>query len=342
MTPILGLANASTALGQTELLNRYSAAIDYLSSSNSTVITGVFNRMYVRYGFPIKPSFSKNLLDGFGAGAQTFTSPETAVTEINTAVANATRDKIPELVTIDMLSDAQLVLVSALYFKGNWKHSFPEADTRKASFLTIDGDAERELEVDMMTQNPMDLPYNYFYDRGFDVLSVPYTDPDYSMVLLRPLEPNKVAVQNLRDKLDTLNITDIVEQLRKTNVILRMPKFKIEAEYKLKGQLSQLGITKIFLPGADLTGMSTVNGYIDKVIHKVFIEVTEEGTEAAGAAAASRVGYSGISRPLRFTLDRPFFAVVYNHQHHINLFTAFVASPNSDASSEHEEIPYHS
>ena len=342
MTPILGLENAATEVGRTELLYRYSTAIDYLSSSSSNIITGVYNRMYVRSGFPVKGSFSKHLLDGFGAGEQTFDTPWEAAEKINTDVANVTRNKILDLVTADALSRAQLVLVSALYFKADWKHRFPEADTRKAPFLTADaGDVPRELEVDMMTQEALRLPYKKF--DNFDALSVPYSDPAYSMLVLRPVERSIDAVNVLRNELGTLNIADILKQLRRTRVLLKMPKFRIEAEYELPDQLRQLGITKIFQSDADLTGISDRPLTVNKVIHKVFMEVTEEGTEAAGAGAVVIVPVSlpwPPPRTVSFTLDRPFFAVVYNSQHQINLFTAFVAAPKSDASSEQRVIPY--
>ena len=332
MTPILGLENAGTGVGQLDFLGGYSAAIEDLSSTNSSVITGVFNGMYVRDGFTIKPSFSQMLEEGYGAGAQTFSSPEEAVAEINTAVANVTRDRIPELVTVDALKDSLLVLVSALYFKAAWLHPFPR--TEKAYFLAAEGETSRELQVDMMIQKELELPYARF--DGFQALSVPYTDPDYSMLLLRPLRRSLAAVQVLRDLLGTLNITDITEQLHPKRVVLRMPRFKIETSYSLPSQLFDLGITKIFSRGADLSGISeTGRLLVSQVVHKVFMEVTEEGTEAAGAAAVSAVSFR---RPFTFILDRPFFAVVYNRQHGINLFTAYVAAPASDASDE-EEAP---
>ena len=328
MTPILGLESATSDVGQMELLNRYSAAIDYLSSSSSNIITGVYNRIYVHSGFSIRSCFTKMLLDGFGAGVQRFDTPKEAADEINNDVANVTRNRIPKLVTVDAVRNSPLVLVSALYFKADWSLPFPEKDTRKAPFLTADaGDVPRELEVDMMSQKAMHMPYKKFDD--FDALSVPYADPDYSMVLLRPVERSIDAVNVLRNKLHTLNIADILKQLRRTRVLLKMPKFRIEAEYALPDQLRQLGITKIFQSDADLSGISDGPLTIDKVIHKVFMEVTEKGTEAAGAGAVVTATFLSVSRPIYFILDRPFFAVVYNRRHQINLFTAFVAAPKT-------------
>ena len=103
-----------------------------------------------------------------------------------------------------------------------------------------------------------------------------------------------------------------------------MPRFKIETSYdQLETVFPKLGIKEVFTRAADLGNMVNSKLYVGKIIHKAFIEVTAEGTEAAGAGAI--ITY-GSARPVSFTLDRPFFAIVWNRRRRINMFTTYVTS----------------
>ena len=165
----------------------------------------------------------------------------------------------------------------------------------------------------------------YMKMSSYDCISLQYKDPDYSMLLLRPLNRTMEAVQALRDSLDKLDISSITDQLLETTVDVTMPRFKIETSYDdLENVLPKLGIKQVFTPDADLGNIASSKLHVGKVIHKVVIEVNEEGTEAAGAGGIFVVG---CPPTVSFTLDRPFFAVVWNWRHRINMFTAYVGSP---------------
>lgn len=324
MTPVLGLEDASTGVAL-DYLGGYRASSDYLSNS-SNVTVAVFNRMYVRRGFSIKQSYRDTLRSAFSSDAREFSSPAQAAREINEAVADVTEGRIKDLVSPPLLQSAELVLVSALYFKALWQKPFNEAV--KANFLTAAGDSK----VDMMSVDLAGLPYINL--TAFEAVAVPYKDPAFCLVLLRPAQRTMQSVQALRDSLKTLSIANIVGQMYEKQMHLSLPKFTIEAEYSLPEQLAALGVHKIFAPGADFSGMTDEGGlFVSDVIHKVFMEVTEEGTEAAGAAAAIFTR----AMPTDFALDRPFFAVVYNRVHRLNLFSAFVASPTSATTSQYPQ-----
>lgn len=325
MRPALGLKRDAETGSEPDFLAGYRSAVDYLASNSSNATVAVFNRLYARRGLAVRPSYVDSLRRAYGADTRTIVSPKQTADEINTAVANVTHDKIPELVSAEQLLGAELVLVSALYFRALWRHPFSPAG--KGSFLTASG----ERQVDMMSLSATRLLYANL--TTFEAVALPYEDPDYCLLLLRPAGRSMAAVETLLSSLGTLDIADIVSQMFWINVRIEMPKFKIEAEYSLPEHLQALGIREIFSAGADFSDLTDEGGvFVSEVIHKVCLEVTEEGTEAAGAGAV----FFTRSMPLRLVLDRPFVAVVYNRPRQLNLFAAYVASPTFDTAPEHD------
>nr|QTP96554.1 adult cement protein 21 [Chelonibia testudinaria] len=311
MTPVLGLSRSAPR----DFLRTYRSAIDYIAKGSSKVITGVFNRMYIRRGFSIKPTFKRLLTIYYRASARTFSSASQAAKEINTDVAAVTRDRIKKLVAPAALMRAELVLVSALYFKGVWKYTFDTA--KKASFLTESG----EKQVDMMHLKETKLPYAYM--KTYEAVALPYTDEDYGMLVIIPSRRSMAAVKALRNSIDSINIANIIKHLKPMSISVSMPRFKIKTSYELSSAMERLGIRKIFGMSADFSGITDGTLFVSNIIHKVFIEVTEKGTEAAGAGAVIFTK----SLPPHLVADRPFFAVVYNKKHNLSLFSAFVSSP---------------
>ncbi|XP_037090324.1 serpin B6-like [Pollicipes pollicipes] len=300
-------------------LTSYKRAISDLSHGPSNITTGVFNRIYIKHGFSIKSGFKDLLQDYYYADVKQFSSPAQAAKEINSAVAKATKNRIKDLVSAGALQQAVMVLISALYFKGLWLTQFNKTVTEP--FLTASG----EESVDMMKLNTS-VPYVKMAE--FDAICLPYTDRSYGMLILRPLTRDMAAVSHLRDSLDSLDVANIMNKVRSSPVEISMPRFKIEAGYKLKKTISQLGIRKLFTARADLGNIADKPLAVSEIIHKVFMEVTEKGTEAAGAGAVIVVGTgSETPPPVQFTADRPFFVIVCNKKHRINLFSAYVALP---------------
>ena len=326
MTPVLGLEDYDLLTGLS-FVDGYRSANEYLSSNTTNVTTAVFNRMYVRPGLSVLPSYSSTLRDVYGAEAQAIASAEQTAADINSAVAEVTRGKIAELVAPEQLYGADLVLVSALYFKALWQHPFV-ADEHPTPFLTADG--ERQLQMMSLPETTYLLYANM---TQFEVVALPYSDPAFSLLLLRPAQRSMDSVHALLEMLDTLDMADIFNHMYGIDMQVTMPKFKVETEYSLPDQLTTLGIQEIFSPGADFSRLTEDGGiFVSDIIHKVFIEVTEEGTEAAGAGAA----FFTRSMPMNFVVDRPFVAVVYNQKLGLNLFSAYVASPESGGEDELE------
>nr|QTP96556.1 adult cement protein 14 [Chelonibia testudinaria] len=303
-------------------LPAYRSAIDYLSTGSSSVTTRVFNRIYVKKRFSLKRSFRRILTRYYRAGVRRFSSPASAAKEINTDVAKVTNNLIKDLVTPGALQNSRVVLVSALYFKGLWKNKFDPRRTSPQSFFTTAG----AIQVPMMHLGARVLPYTYKAG-SYDAIALPYKDEDYSMVLIRPLSKDTASVRHLRDSLNSMDIARLVSQMQPKNLAVSMPRFKIKTEYKdLETTFKNLGIRTLFTSRADLRGMAYTPLQVNKIILKVLIDVDEKGTEAAGAGAVV-VGITSL--PPQFILDRPFFAIVWNKKHNMNLFTAYVGSPSS-------------
>ncbi|XP_037090089.1 serpin B9-like [Pollicipes pollicipes] len=300
-----------------QLVISYNRAIRSLSDSPSSVTTGVFNRIYIRRGFNINPVFKDILQYYYRSDVKNILSATQAADEINTDVAKATRNRIKDLVSADALQEAVMVLVSALYFKGLWLTPFDK--TVKEPFLTASGDKEVDM-MKLFTRVP------YVKMSSFDAIALPYKDKNYVMLILRPLTRNMAAVSRLRDSLDSLDVADIMKRLRSLSVQISMPRFKITASYELQETMSQLGIRTLFTAKADLFTIADGPLTVSNIIHKVFIEVTEKGTEAAGAGAVTIVSTSIRPPPIQFTADRPFFAIVWNKRHMINMFSVYMAS----------------
>ncbi|XP_043208304.1 leukocyte elastase inhibitor-like isoform X1 [Amphibalanus amphitrite] len=309
MTSALGIKGDAFLLG-------YQSAIADLKFGQSSATTKVFNGIYAKKGFSIKPNYVCTLDAYYSSKVEQFSSAKEGANAINTAVANTTNNLIPELVTPASLEGASFALVSALYFKGQWYEKFNNTDPE--NFLTSSG----EKTVDMMRLKS-DLPY--MKTSSYDCVSLQYSNCDYSMLLLRPLNRSMEAVQALRDSLDKMDVQSIANQLRETSVEVKMPRFRIETKYdELEKVFPNLGIKQVFSADADLSNMASEKLQVEKVVHKVVIEVNEEGTVAAGAGAV--VAYTA-SLPVSFILDRPFFAIVWNWRHMVNMFTAYVGSP---------------
>ena len=318
ITKALGLEGPSERGMAHDFLPSYRASIADLSSETAGATTGVLNRIYVRVGTSIHPSLLQLLLLMYRSRIGQLSSPARAASEINKEVARVTHGRIPQIVTARSLDGLGMVLISALYFKDQWQKTF--ITRGKQNFLTPSG----EKLVDMMEQKA-ELKHGEF--STFDVVELPFKDKAYCMLLLRPLERNMTAVRDLRSKLDSLDLRTIRATMSSKEVEVYMPRFKLEPEYSLRSSLAQLGIKKLFTSGAEWTGFDGLTMSNSDVYHKVFLEVNEKGAEAGGAMYVIRNLALPARSLVRFRLDRPFFAIVYNKKFQFNMFSAYVASP---------------
>jgi len=239
---------------------------------------------------------------------------------MNNWVDENTNGKIEEIVDyVNPLEDV-MFLINAIYFKGNWTYRFNEEDTKDGVFHLSGGGSK----VCKMMQIESD--FKYFVDSLLQVIDIPYGNGNYSMVVILP--SSGVNIDDLIAELTQEKWEEWMSGFSKDTLTLLLPKFKLEykIEDKLEEVLTDMGMSIAFDDlGADFTGMYEPGGiFIDRIIHKTFLEVDEEGTEAAAATVVD-MGYTSIG--LTMYVNRPFiFAIRENHSGTI-LFMGKIVEP---------------
>ncbi|XP_029989104.1 leukocyte elastase inhibitor isoform X2 [Sphaeramia orbicularis] len=256
-------------------------------------------------------------------------SAEACRAEINTWVEEQTENKIKDLLKPGTVSTmTRLALVNAIYFKGNWMHRFDAANTKEMAFKVN----QNETRPVQMMYKMKKLPYNYIPEHGLQILELPYVDDELSMFILLPEESdqgisplNKLQENLTQEKLDEWTNRENMDV--HSDVIIHMPKFKLEEDYELNDPLAKMGMKDVFCSAtADLSGMNGEGGlFLSTVAHKAFVEVNEEGTEAA-AATAGIVSFCML-REEHFTADHPFLFFIRHNKTKSILFLGRFSSP---------------
>ncbi|CAJ0599129.1 unnamed protein product [Cylicocyclus nassatus] len=194
---------------------------------------------------------------------------------------------------VDYVSDADALIVNAIYFEANWYHKFNKGFTKKAMFHHSADNKEKVDYINEYRKNRM-----YAENEVVQVLSLPYKDTSYSFNIFLPKK--RFDIDELRAKLDGAAIQNLLSCSRSTYLSkISIPKMKLEKDYELKQALLAMGVTYLFdSASADLSGISKVGLYASDAKHRAFIEVDEEGTTAAAAT------YIGIRKPMMLTIHQ--------------------------------------
>ncbi|XP_060934106.1 leukocyte elastase inhibitor-like [Limanda limanda] len=303
--------------------------IEDINSPSKLYILQTANRLYGEKTAKFLPRFLDDTRKYYQADLKTVDfigAAEASREEINTWVEKQTENKIKDLVKPGIVSDGtKLVLVNAIYFKANWKNRFDEANTKEMPFKVSQTESK---PVQMMFQKK-NLPYNYIPDHALKILELPYVEEELSMLILLPKQSTDGSDPLLKLEKE-LTLQRLNEWTNKGNMLVHsdvhvhLPKFKLEEDYKLNEPLSKLGMMDVFNPSkADLSGMNSEGGlFLSEVVHKAFVEVNEEGTEAAAATAA--VVTNG---PCSFTADHPFLFFIRHNKTKSILFLGRFSSP---------------
>lgn len=254
--------------------------------------------------------------------------PEGSRITINNWVEDQTNDKIRDLIPPGCIDPStRLVITNAIYFKGEWVRQFNEKETKEEDFRISKNNI---VKVPMMRRTDEEAKFNYAENDRLQILEMPYSGEELSMLILLPKNGDLATLENL---LTTKNLSKWKKDLKNQRVKIFIPKFKFETKYFMADDLKTMGMPTAFQrSSADFSGMDgTKNLYIGEVIHQAFIEVNEKGTEAAAATAevliqAIRPKQKTPEIPV-FRADHPFIFLIQEKSSGNILFIGRVVNP---------------
>ena len=240
---------------------------------------------------------------------------------INKWVEAQTNDKIKDLIPPGEIGTmTRLVLTNAIYFKGTWVWQFDKKDTHEADFRVS---PEKTVKAQMMAITGEKARFNYGETKTMQILELPYSGNELSMIVLLPKNENLDTLSTLR--LEDLRVAK--GQMLETNVKVYLPKFKFETKYFMADDLAEMGMPTAFSGSADFSGMTGAQDlYISQVIHQAFVDVNEEGTEAAAATAVIMNKMTAVMSTV-FNADHPFIFLIQEKATGNILFMGRVTDP---------------
>jgi len=290
-----------------------------LKSSDPKVVLNIANSLWGQVGIKFKPDFLDSNKKFYGADITTLNFSDAASPErINNWVNDKTNGKIKKV--IEMLDPSMLlVLINAIYFKGKWSIEFDKAKTKDLPFTLLDSTTK---DVPMMTQHG---DYQYYEDEKIQAISLPYGKGRMSMYIFLPKASSSLA--EFVSGLDEKTWTDLSSQFRYQKGDITLPRFTFEYSQTLNEALLNLGMDNTF-GDADFSKMSDSPAFVSGVIHKTFVEVNEEGTEAAAVTAViMATAMANEPEPFSMIVDRPFFCAICDNETGAILFMGAVTEP---------------
>jgi len=287
-------------------------------------------RLYAHSGYPFLPEFIEGTKKYYNAELEIVdfkSQAEKARNTINNWVKLQTNEQIPELISdpIDIMT--KLILINAVYFKGDWKNKF-ESDLTYADTFHIN--SNESVDVDMMFQEEKFL-YGESKNINCKVAELPYINDEVSMFIVLP---NKsIDIENIEAQIEIKDIINRTSYFRmdKVQLELYLPKFKLEDSLQLKETLSNLGMPEPFQIGSDFSGMDGSRElYLAKAIHKAVIDINEKGSEAAAATSMMMANYCSflpVEPPKVFKVNRPFLFFIMHRELNMILFLGKVIKP---------------
>jgi len=285
----------------------------------------IANSIWGQTGYEFLQSFLDTLAANYGAGLRLvdyISDIEGARQEINDWVSDETEGKIENLIPQGALDPmTRLVLANAIYFNASWLHAFEEHATQDGVFHVLDGS---EVDVAMMYQGEM---FNYLDGDGFQAVELPYIGDETSMVVFLPDEGGFEAFEAM---MTTEALDGWLESMSQHQVWLGLPRFEYTVEMNLTQALQDMGMQRAFF-NADFSGMDgTLDLVISEVIHKAFVSVDEEGTEAAAATAVIMRATAIMDPGVELVVDRPFVYLIRDQETGTILFMGRVVNPAAE------------
>lgn len=323
-----------------EMLHRAFNSLDAVIASRGSESSGepgqqfqlnIANAVWGQLDHEFREKFLDELARHYGAGVRPVdfvANPEGSRTTINDWVAERTEDRIRDLLPPDIITTlTRMVLTNAIYFNAAWEYPFEPGRTSSGDFHLLNGGVR---EVPMMRALEA---FGYATGDGYQALELPYVGGELAMTLLLP---DAGRFQEFEARLDAALAEKVLADIVVRNVNLEMPRFEFETQFLLSNAFKALGMPNAFDPSAaefaGIDGKSCLAGdefclYIREVVHKAFVAVDEEGTEAAAATAVVVQIESAPPNPVWVTVDRPFLFLVRDRGTGAILFIGKVEDP---------------
>ncbi len=308
-------------ISKDEVNNAFQSFIPQLETADMHVNLSIANSIWYRNTLSVKRDFlnTNSLYFGAEVNASDFNNPNT-VNHINDWVSMHTQGKITKIIQ-EINPDLMMILINAVYFKGIWHYKFDESDTQMRPFRTGSGDT-----VQTETMNT-EADVQYYENDSLKMAELPYGRGNYAMLLALPKDG--YSLDNFAKTLSSEKYNELVSGLGNVGEVnVFLPKFTFEYEEELKKHLSALGMPTAFSASADFTSIADTPLHISQVLHKSYIEVNEEGTEAA-AVTAVFMNRTSAGSGFVFRADRPFFFAIRERSSGAVIFCGIVNNPKN-------------
>jgi len=301
--------------------------LTFLTNPDSAVELSIANSLWGREGIQFDEEFFQRNEQYYRAKITTLDfSREDAAPTINAWVSEQTQGKIDGIVDPPISGATVLFLINAIYFKGTWTYTFADS-------LTVDGTFH--LPNGATKQHPFmhqDGTYDYLRTDAFQAVRIPYGKGRVGMYVFLPGKESSLS--EFQGTLTAANWSDWMDDFQEMKGHIALPRFRLEFKSKLNDALASLGMGPAICPSnADFNdmfaGAFNPGACISKVMHKTFVEVNEEGTEAAAVTSVEIELTAVPNEPERFymTIDRPFFFAIRDDQTGTVLFMGSIVEP---------------
>ncbi|XP_042071723.1 serpin B6 isoform X1 [Haplochromis burtoni] len=317
---------------QDDVHSSFAQLLSVLNKSDAPYSLSVANRLYGEQSYQFVEGFLGKTKKHYNAELEAvdfIKSFDAARLNINSWVEKTTQGKIKDLLAQGVLDPmTRLVLVNAIYFKGLWNKQFKQDQTQDAQFRVNKNDTK---PVKMMYQKSK-FPLTFIHEVNCQIIELPYKGNELSMLVFLPqnIEDGTTGLEKLEKELTFEKFVEWTNpnMMDEIEVTVGLPRFKLEENYDMKTVLVSMGMVDAFdMQKSDFSGMSPANDLVlSKVVHKAFVEVNEEGTEAAAATAAIMM-LRCARIPARFIADHPFLFFIRHNPSSSILFTGRYSSP---------------
>ncbi|RWS08671.1 uncharacterized protein B4U79_05814, partial [Dinothrombium tinctorium] len=294
-----------TFANPTEVHESFGKFHDYLSSlSNVNYSLHTANSILLQKDLKISDNFKQAVIKYYHSLIEQVDFEKDGrkiMSEVNEWVAKQTRNTIKEILEQELDANTKMIILNAVYFKGKWKNRFDKKFTIARVFYN---NGSKQKKIDFMQ---IEAKYHLFRNKEYFLVRLDYVG-DLSFFLLLPIKRN--GLFEVLKNLEMSKLCDNIESMKERKIDLKLPKFKLESSYMLKPILQKLGISDAFSSKADFSGISDERLFVSEAIHKAFIKVDEDGTEASAATAITS---RALSLPQQVDVDHPFsFFIMHN------------------------------